>query len=132
MFLPHGEYSIELEDQLLIVNAKGPFDEEIVLEFATELETMASKMPTTWGQLNIIHKNALLTPDAEQQMSALVQRRHEMGMVAIAMLLVDTKEQLTFKNQIARIYQHHQVVHRFFVNEVDAKQWLQRTITKNH
>jgi len=92
MFLPHGKYCIELEGEILIANANGPFDNEIVQQFAQELEMMAGQMPTNWGQLNIIHNNALLTPEAQQGMSDLVARRYEMGMVAIALILLDSKE----------------------------------------
>ena len=93
-----------LEGSILVVNAKGPFGQEIVARFAQELNSMIEVMPDQWAQLNVIHQFALLTPEAEQDMSTLVPRRHAMGMVAIAFLLIYSQESLTFRSQMKRIY----------------------------
>ena len=62
-----GTYHIDIKDNILEVDAHGPFDDDIVEQYNSEVKSIIgnfNKLP--WGALVIYHGNVLFSPDFAQ------------------------------------------------------------------
>lgn len=61
----HGTWEITLKCNLLIINIKGNFNVEGVVELHNDIrKVVLDKKLTSWNRLEIYEKNTLATPDA--------------------------------------------------------------------
>lgn len=123
-FAPHGEYRISLEDNLLLVEAKGPFNSEIVVNYAADMEWAVKQVVAPWAQLIILHQEGLFTPNAEKQMYSTISARKELGLSASAIVIIGASARFAMEMQISRIYNDLQVKHQYFDSEKEAREWL--------
>ena len=123
IFRKHGVYSLEVKDQVLIVDATGPFNDELVMCYQNELETCIAQLETScWGQIVTLHAQSLFTPEAEQSLINSLKHRKSRGLKASA--VVSDSPYSLVRIQISRIYNQAGVAHDFFENEEHAFNWL--------
>jgi len=123
-FAPHGEYRIVNEKNMLLVEAKGPFNSEIVANYAADMELAVQQVVAPWVQLIILHQEALFTPDAERQMYRTISKRKALGMSASAIVIIGASARFAIELQISGIYNDLQVRHQYFDNQKAARDWL--------
>ncbi len=129
MFLPHGEYRIELDNNVMLVEAKGPFNIEVVKQYSQQVAATLRQLVLLWGQVVILHQNSLFTPEAEQLMYKTVKDRKEHGLVASAVIINGSASQFIIEQQVAQIYQASKVSYRFFDDECEARAWVDGALT---
>lgn len=127
-FTPHGEYRILSEDNMLFVEAKGPFNLEVVNNYSTDMAKAVKKMVAPWTQLVILHQDGLFTPEAEREMYNTIKLRKELGLSASAIVIIGATARFAMEMQISGLYQQLQVVHQYFDTEKDARDWLLKTV----
>ncbi len=124
MFLPHGKYRIELKNNVLLVEAKGPFNIEIVKQYTQEIDTVIKELRPPWGQVVILHQDSLFTPEAEHLMYRTVEHRKKCGLVASAVIIENAKSRFVIEQQLSNIYQSSQVEYHYFEDETAGKAWV--------
>ena len=128
MFLPHGKYRIELKNNVMLVEAKGPFNIEVVKQYTQQVAATLSQLILPWGQVVILHQDSLFTPEAEQLMYKTVEDRKENGLVASAVIINGSTSQFIIEQQVAKIYQASKVNYQFFDDECVARAWVDEAL----
>jgi len=129
--LTHGSYSIEQENNILLVDAQGPFNEITAKKYHQDIENYTQKMSgSAWGSLVLYRGNGVFTPDVEQSLTDTTHYRVENGMVAIAAVINDTAYADILQMQLQRIYQSCQIQFNFFSDSNNAKIWLDSFINE--
>ena len=121
----HGTHTIKTAGKVLIVDVSGPFNEESVKEYQTDLESFVERLSSTpWALCGIFRNQGLLTPDAEASLIEVTRWRKERGMAVISVVLKDVKEPTILKAQMNRIYSVADIQCGYFDKMSDALSWL--------
>ena len=121
----HGRYHIEQQDNILLVDAQGPFNEIIAAKHHQDIAKVTEKMSQNpWGSLITFRGNSIFTPDAEQQLRETTIYRQKRGMVAIAVVILNSAYADMQQIQLQRIYQDCQIDFHVFSDSESAKSWL--------
>jgi hypothetical protein len=124
-FIEHGFFTVNVEDNILIVDAIGPFNEELILKYEKALESCIQTLElSSWNQIITLHKLSLFTPDAELALTQTLINRKSRGLVSCAVVMVDIEGESLVKRQMSRCYDNASVKHQFFTSLEDAKVWL--------
>ena len=125
VFEVHGIFKVKADDKLLLVDARGPFNEELMLSYEADLELCIQQLEKSkWNQIIILRNLSLLTPEAEQAgIKSLINRKLR-GLNVSAVVLIDIEGESLLKGQLNRIYQISGIKHQFFTSIQDARKWL--------
>ncbi len=121
----HGHYTIEHQGNILLVDAQGPFNEESAKHYHHDVTQLVEKMSgEPWGSLITFRGNSVFTPDAEQQLAQTTRYRQEKGMIAIAVVILNSAYADIQQMQLQRIYRDCQISFHVFSDIDSAKTWL--------
>lgn len=126
LFKEHGVFEVSVEGKLLLVNAKGPFNEQLVNLYQQALETCIATLQqyNNWSQIIVMHHLSLFTPEAEHALiNSLIDRKLK-GLSFSAVVLVNAEGQSLIEQQMARIYQCAGITFKFFDSVETAKLWI--------
>ncbi|MDP7592175.1 MAG: hypothetical protein QF552_05645 [Litorilituus sp.] len=124
-FSAHGSYSIERENNILLIDAQGPFNEITAKKYHQDIEIYTKQMSNIpWGSLISFKGNGVFTPDAEQNLIDTTRFRIQNGMVAIAAVITNSPYADILQMQLQRIYQTCCIQFNFFSDQDNAKLWL--------
>jgi len=130
--LDQGSYRIEQDNNILLVDAQGPFSEVTSKQYQRDIEQYTQKMSVgPWGSLISFTGNGVVTPDAEQNLIDTTHYRIQNGMIAIAAVINDSTHAEIIQLQLQRIYQNCQVHFNFFSDVDNAKRWLDTFIEEH-
>lgn len=125
----HGRYHIEQQDNILFVDAQGPFNDIIAAKYHHDITKITEQMSQVpWGSLITFRGNTIFTPDAEEQLKKTTQHRQEKGMVAIAVVILNSANADMQQMQLQRIYQDCGIDFHVFSESESAKTWLDEYI----
>lgn len=130
MFHAHGEHSVSLTDDILTVEAKGPFNIEQIACYQEALKSVLSDVKPPWAQLNLLHKDCLFTPQGEKDLADSIQLRKDYGLCAIAVVFVDSGLHTIAEQQLKKVYSEHNINYDCFDNKEQALKWLKQQIAK--
>jgi hypothetical protein len=120
-----GSYTIKQRNNVLLINAQGPFNEKISEQFHQDIKTITESMShSPWASLVSFHGNSLFTPDIEQRLIKTTLYRIDKGMVAIAAVIINSSHADILQMQLQRIYQHCCIPCNFFSDIKHAQNWL--------
>lgn len=121
----HGSYSIEQQDNILFIDAHGPFDDIVTEQYYQDIKLISKKMSDNpWASLVSFKGSSVFTPEAEQKLIETTQYRVDKGMIAIAAVILNSNYADTLQMQLQRIYQNNGVQFNFFSNVEHAQKWL--------
>lgn len=127
-----GSYHIEQQDNILMVDAQGPFNDVTAEKYHQDITKVTEKMSQTpWGSLITFRGNSIFTPEAEEQLKETTLYRQERGMVAIAVVILNSAYADMQQMQLQRIYQDCQIVFHVFSDIDIAKAWLDDFINES-
>mgnify|MGYP000054437373 CR=1 FL=1 len=127
----HGRYHIEQQDNILLVDAQGPFNEITAENYHQDITKITKQMsPEPWGSLITFRGNSIFTPDAEEQLKKTTLYRQKKGMVAIAVVIINSAYADMQQMQLQRIYQDCQIDFHVFTDSHSAKLWLSEYIAQ--
>lgn len=132
MYLAHGEYKITIKQNLLILDAKGPFNLEYVNKLIDGIAKTAPHMHKDWGQLTIFHNDSIFVPEAFNAVKDSMKARENAGLKCLAIVLVKAQCSFIIKNQITDIYQSTNLPFKFFEEVELAEQWLRERLQVDH
>jgi uncharacterized protein YfkK (UPF0435 family) len=121
----HGSYSLNFENNILHVNAEGPFNEEVLKKYHQDMKKIVKKHNNKrWAALVVYNGNGIFTPDAETELIEVTKFRAKNGMIANASVLKESVHADLQQTQLTRIYQTAKIRSHFFSDEHSAKNWL--------
>jgi hypothetical protein len=121
----HGRYVIEQQNNILLVDAQGPFNEVTAAKYHQDIKQLTEKMSgEPWGSLITFRGNSVFTPEAEQQLKETTEYRQKKGMIAIAVVILNSAYADMQQMQLQRIYHDCQIEFHVFSNSDSATDWL--------
>ena len=127
----HGSYTIAHQDNILLVDAKGPFNQMIMTKYQEKNHSICEQLKSKpWGSLVTYHGNEIFNPDAEQALIEMTQYRVKHNMVANATVILDSNHADLQQMQLRRIYQSSKIVFHVFSDFDSAKNWLSTFLDK--
>lgn len=121
----HGRYVIEQQNNILLVDAQGPFNEVTAEQYHQDIKKLTEKMTgEPWGSLITFRGNSVFTPDTEQQLRKTTQYRQQRGMIAIAVVILNSAYADMQQMQLQRIYHDCKIDFHVFSNSDSASDWL--------
>lgn len=122
----YDQYTIDLVDNILLVDAKGPFDSKATQQYVQDMHNACELFNNKpWGLLATFYGSRVFTPDAEIALTDLTKYRVERGMIANASVIMNSNAGDTQQMQLRRIYQTCQLTFHVFSNIESARSWLQ-------
>ncbi|MCP4991700.1 MAG: hypothetical protein GY928_38255 [Colwellia sp.] len=129
----HGRYIIEQKGNILLVDAQGPFNEVTVAKCHQDIQQLTEKMiGEAWGSLITFRGNSIFTPEAEQQLKETTQYRQKRGMIAIAVVILNSAYADIQQMQLQRIYHDCQIEFHVFSESESATAWLNDFIQQSN
>ncbi|WP_448565527.1 hypothetical protein [Thalassotalea ganghwensis] len=120
-----GEYTIEQQGNILLVDARGPFSIEVTEKYSQDMHRACELFDCQpWGLLATFYGNSVFTPDAEQALIELTKFRVKRGMIANASVILNSNSGDIQQMQLRRIYQTCQLTFHVFADISSAKLWL--------
>lgn len=121
----HGSYTIEQHNNILMIDAQGPFNEETTEQYYQDIKLITKKMSgSPWASLVSFTGNSVFAPEAEHKLIETTQYRVDNGMVAVAAVIFNSAYADVLQMQLQRIYQSCGIQFNFFSNADHAKNWL--------
>lgn len=125
MLIKHGSYVLEISGNILLVEATGPWDDIAIREYTQDNKAVVKQMAgNEWGCLAVFTGNAIMPPDAEQDLIATTAWRVKHGLAAVALVVTETFIPALVKSQFTRIYTSAKVKFAFFNSKQSALEWL--------
>lgn len=126
----HGSYTIEQQDNILLVDARGPFNDVILAQYKIDMEKVCQKMAgQAWASLVTYYGNSVFTPDAEKSLIDITKYRVKHGMVANASVIINSHHADLQQMQLRRVYQASDIIFHVFSDVDSAKEWLSEFLT---
>ena len=120
-----GSFTIEHQDNILTVDARGPFTQEIMEQFQQDMVIVSAKMKgQPWGSLVTYYGNAVFSPEAEEALIEITKYRVQHDMIANVTVILESTHADLQQMQLKRIYQTCNVVFHVFSDIEAAKAWL--------
>ena len=114
-FSQHGTYQIKRQGNIIIVDAKGPYNDELMQAYRADykqaMDAVSAEFPA-WSQVTFMHEDSIMTPEAEQALLELNIVKASKGFKRSAIIFVDAKGQLIVEAQFVRIYKKAEVAGR--------------------
>jgi len=121
----HGSYVIEQKSNILLVDVQEPFNDVTAEKYHQDIKQLTEKMTDEpWGSLITFRGSSVFTPDAEQQLRETTQYRQERGMIAIAVVILNSAYADMQQMQLQRIYHDCQIEFHVFSDSEIANDWL--------
>ncbi|OUR80940.1 hypothetical protein A9Q75_09785 [Colwellia psychrerythraea] len=121
----HGSYVIEQKSNILLVDVQEPFNDVTAEKYHQDIKQLTEKMTDDpWGSLITFRGSSVFTPDAEQQLRETTQYRQERGMIAIAVVILNSAYADMQQMQLQRIYHDCQIEFHVFSDSEIASDWL--------
>lgn len=126
-----GSYSLSVKNNILIVNAEGPFDEETIQQYLLDSKAATEEIQhQPWAILTTFSGKGVLTPEAEQALINITKERKKNNLMAVTVVIKNNLQADLQQTQLARIYELCHVTANFFSNETTAYQWLNSFMSK--
>jgi lysine/ornithine N-monooxygenase len=134
-FRSHGQFEVSIEGGVIISDVTGPFNAEIIREYASAMEeaiaVVASSGTATFAILATVRGASVFIPEAEQRFIELTKHRRERGLRAVAIIYDNVEAESLVRQQYERIYRASDVAYRDFASRHDARQWCESFLKSN-
>lgn len=124
-FKEHGVFEVKVEGQLLLVDATGPFNEELIKRYRDALESCIQLLEVgQWNQIVTLHQISIFTPEAEEALTESLIERRSRGLIACCVVIADVDCKSVVKEQMSRCYRKAGVKHQYVNSIAKAKEWI--------
>lgn len=129
--ISHESYTIEIEDNILNVNAHGLFDDGATQQYNEDMRVLVHQMQgQPWGSLVTYHGNGIFSPEAEESLTKMTKYRVKFGMVANATVILNNVHADVQQMQLQRIYHPNHIIFHVFSDHISARNWLSHFLQK--
>lgn len=125
-FRSHGEFDIKVVGDVLFIDAKGPFNNEVVQDFQKSLVNAITLLEATphWYQVAVLHDMSIFTPDAMEALAVVMRWRMSKGMVGSAVITGQVVGERMARKQIGDMYDQLGMRYQFFNDLDSAMDWI--------
>lgn len=124
-FIEHGIFEIKIEENILLVDATGPFNEELIINYQNALESCIKSLEhKKWNQIITLHQLSVFTPEAELALTKTLINRKSRGLTHCAVVIGDTNYKALLTEQMSRCYCKAEIDHQYFNTLDTAKKWI--------
>ena len=121
----HGTFAIQVEQDILLVDAKGPFNMETISDYQLALaDAIDSFQGQPWQQIIIMREESIFTPEAVEEMVKVSNYRKARGLIFSAVVFIDSNARTLIEHQLKGIYQQTGISYQFFDDVDTARQLL--------
>jgi hypothetical protein len=124
--IEHGEYVVGRCDQVILLRARGPWNDETLKRGSHEFSLHSQKLTEgkPWAQLSCLYGESIMPPWTFKHFVYHTKIRKDQGLSALAVVILDSDIEATIKQQLSQAYSEVEISHSFF-NNVDASiKWL--------
>jgi len=127
----HGETYLTIEDKILIVEGRGPWNLESITH--TNIDPLNNKqkealLKSKWAVLVIAHGDSMFVPDARQLLVDIVKEDIKVGRVATAVVVQNCLSPIFISDHLTAIYSDAGDQVESFTSIEQAKQWLNQQV----
>ena len=120
-----GCYLIEQQKNIMLVDVLDAFDEATAEKYHKDIQQLTEKMSgSPWGSLITFRGHGVIAPDAEHRLRETTQYRQQKGMIAIAVVILNSTNADIKQMQFQRIYHDCQIEFHIFSDNENASNWL--------
>lgn len=124
-FARHGLFDIKVTEDVMLVDAEGPFNQECIVDYHNAINTCINSFGRrAWKQVINLTDQSLMTPCAEEKLYKSVIDRKGKGLEASAIVIPTLEKSNLVTNQMARIYNKATLRCNFFNTKEAALEWL--------
>ncbi len=128
-FAEHGLFEVKTEGKILLVNAIGPFNEELLIKYENTLESCIQNLESSqWNQIITLQELSLFTPEAEKILTKTLINRSSRGLSACAVVFQNIEAESLIEAQMSRCYKNAKVSHMFSNSIDEAKKCLNSSV----
>ena len=120
----HESYRLEQQNNILLIdiNEQGTFNDVVSEQYHKDIKVITQTMRNNpWASLITFKGRGVFTPDTEQSLIETTHYRVENGMIAIAVVILDSAYADILQMQF---YQSSSIQFNFFSDAKNAKHWL--------
>ena len=121
----HGEFSLMMNQDVVLINAVGPWNLECIEQFGIDYATSVYSAKTTrWADIIMLQGESLLIPEAEKDLQVRIARAVETGLGHVAVVMCKSEVKTTAKLQMKRLYRNLPAELAFFDTLNEAIDWV--------
>ena len=123
----HGEFSLMMNQDVVLINAVGPWNLECIEQFGIDYATSVYSAKTTkWADIIMLQGESLLIPEAEKDLQVRIARAVETGLSHVAVVMCKSEVKTTAKLQMKRLYRNLPAELAFFDTLNEAIDWVKQ------
>tara|TARA_Y100001968_G_C19146650_1_gene614131 strand:+ start:148 stop:597 length:450 start_codon:yes stop_codon:yes gene_type:complete len=123
----HGEFSLMMNQDVVLINAVGPWNLECIEQFGIDYATSVYSAKTTrWADIIMLQGESLLIPEAEKDLQVRIARAVETGLGHVAVVMCKSEVKTTAKLQMKRLYRNLPAELAFFDTLNEAIDWVKQ------
>lgn len=128
-FPAHGHFSLTLEGRILVNRARGPWNTELVIEYAQAVAAQVQALSgQPWGVLAHVSGKPIHTPEAREKMIATLVEHARHGRCATALMFENVETESFLQVIQSSIYTAAAQPYLFTRDEAQARAWLNQQI----
>lgn len=122
----HGEYAVGRCDQVILLRAHGPWNDETLKrgshEFGLQIQKLSKGKP--WAQLSCLYGESIMPPWTFKNFVYHTNIRKQLGLGALAVVILESDIEATIKQQLTQAYTELEISYAFFNNVEASTKWL--------
>lgn len=127
----HGELHIEVEDRLLIIEGKGPWNLDAIDICMVENDKKVTDLcGQPWGVLFVAKGDAIMVPEARNKLIEIIKQETQKGRVATVLVIEQSSVPLLVEAQFKDVYTSAGNEYGYFQTKNDAQHWLYQQLEK--
>ncbi|WP_028465969.1 hypothetical protein [Nisaea denitrificans] len=130
-FARHGEYTLEIDGNIIKLVASGAVNRETIEVYVREVGSLVEAFAgAPFAMYSVYDQHVILTPEAEALLARSITERVEKGLCASALNLVNSDHRLIISAQIGGLYNKAGVPWCTVDSYEAAKPWLEARIAE--
>ncbi len=121
----HGDYSLDVKGDVLVIHARGPWNRACVDQYQRDYWAKLKEFrDSDYKELLLLEGESIVVPDALDLLRSGLPHSCRHGLKKIAVVLTDCKSRYLTCKQFEQIYQTSSVEYAFFDDQASACNWL--------
>jgi hypothetical protein len=129
----HGIYILKKAENILYVDAYGPFNEITTQQYAKDIDEYSYKFHNkNWVSLTTFYGDSIFTPAAENSLISTLQGSSSKGLLAHASIILESNCRDLQYMQLKRIHLKANIAFDTFTDVCSAEKWLEGYICSSN
>ncbi|WP_019614576.1 hypothetical protein [Psychromonas ossibalaenae] len=125
----HGVFKLALENNILIVEGRGPWNKE-ALKISFDNAKMMLNKKEKWGIIAVMYGEPVYTPDAAEMLIERIKYEKTHGRTATAFILTNSISPELGKRHLSDLCSKADETFQFFNRVIDAEIWMKSLLSE--